>query len=199
MPNWCQNEVEITGDEATIKQVADIINANEEQLFQMNDFVPMPQHLDGTTSPDGSDNFQEALNGNRSIDYTNWYDWRLANWGTKWDLDENTQHDISDGRISLGFDTAWSPNDEFWVMFSQRYPSLVIKHNYLEEGMCFIGEATYTAGEEVYNHHSEITDKMYIKAGAIVGEDGEIDWDNEDNQCLNLWDVFPLEAQEVSA
>lgn len=195
MPNWCQNEVEITGDEATIKQVADIINANPDGLFQMNDFVPMPERLEETTSPDGSDNFMEALNSNREIEYTNWYDWRLAHWGTKWDLDENTQHNISDTEISLGFDTAWSPNCDFWELFSQRYPSLSIEHKYIEDGMSFIGESNYKAGE-IDNYHSQITDEMYIKAGAILGEDGEIDWDNEDNQSLNLWDVFPLQAQE---
>lgn len=191
MPNWCQNEVDITGDEATIKKIADIIEARGQ--FLMNDFVPMPQHLEGTTSPDGSDNFQEALNSNREISYTNWYDWRLAHWGTKWDLDENTQHNISETEIGLGFDTAWSPNCDFWELFTEKYPTLTVEHKYLEDGMEFIGEATYKQGQ-MDGFHTNITDDMYVKVGVILDDEGNFDWNAD--QDYNLWDLFPLRKEQ---
>lgn len=178
MPNWCMNEITIKGDEATIKEIATIIEANPDGLFQMNDFVPMPEELRDTTAPQDS---------------PNWYDWSISNWGTKWDLSENTQHTIDSNAISISFDTAWSPNCEFWATFSEKYPTLTIEHRYYEDGMSFIGEAYYEAGN-TDDYCQDLTPEMYVKAGAVLDEDGEVDWDNSD---IDLFTLFPLSELEL--
>ena len=40
-----------------------------------------------------------------------WYDWRLQNWDTKWDVPKDNIEivEINNGSIVIGFDTAWSP------------------------------------------------------------------------------------------
>jgi hypothetical protein len=173
MPNWCTNEIDISGDEATIKQITEIINANEFGIFQMNDFIPMPEELRNTTAPQ---------------DKPNWYDWANSNWGTKWDLDEETSVVSEDRRIGLGFNTAWSPNCSFWVAFSEKYPTVQIEHKYYEEGMSFIGEAFYEDGN-FEDNCQDITPKIWEKCGAVLDEEGEVDWDLSD---VNLFDAFPL-------
>jgi len=173
MPNWCSNEVDITGDEATIKEITEVVKANNYGLFQMNDFVPMPEELRNTTAPQ---------------DKPNWYDWCLANWGTKWDLGEEASLQIEDRRIGLGFDTAWSPNCDFWTAFSEKYPKAQISHRYYEEGMSFIGEAFYEDGG-FDDNCQDITDELLQKCGAVLDEDGYIDWDKSD---VCLFDAFPL-------
>ena len=56
-------------------------------------------------------------------DYTNWYDWVIANWGTQWDvgldddfsnLEINPQNNLE---LTLSFDTAWSPPIRFYESF----------------------------------------------------------------------------------
>ena len=40
----------------------------------------------------------------------NWYDWAIANWGTKWNGGEaDIDEDPNDDEILIRFDTAWSP------------------------------------------------------------------------------------------
>ena len=119
MPNWCSNEVDIVGDKETIKQVLEVVKNKDTGtgIFQMNDFVPMPEELKNTEAPK---------------DTPNWYNWCVSNWGTKWDLDEETQAVFEPTRIGLGFNTAWSPNCEFWTAFSEKYPTLEIHHRYYE-------------------------------------------------------------------
>lgn len=39
--------------------------------------------------------------------YRNWYDWSVANWGTKWNTYDNHIY-IDDDKIEVSFSTAWS-------------------------------------------------------------------------------------------
>ena len=189
MPNWCSNEVSISGKPEVIKQIADIIKNNPDG-FEMDDFVPMPEHLRETTSGVGGDsNFMKALNGDKTVEYDNWYHWSLANWGTKWDVSEaQVSYHPSGTSISIGYQTAWSPNGEFWTEFSSLHPVL-IQHQYLEEGMCFIGETDYQDGN-ADDYCIEISSEMYKEAGAILDDEGNVDWDKSAD--FDLFDIFPL-------
>jgi hypothetical protein len=139
----------------------------------MNDFIPMPEELRETTAPQDS---------------PNWYDWANSNWGTKWDLGEEAVAGFEPKSIGIGFNTAWSPNCAFWVGFSEKYPTVKISHKYYEEGMCFIGEASYENGD-FEDNCQDITAKIWERAGAVLDEDGEVDWDLSD---VDLFEAFPL-------
>ena len=73
--------------------------------------VPMPKELDDTTK--GTDG-----------DAVNWYDWRVTNWGTKWDIsDEGLEYvDNGDGTsvIQGWFDSAWAPPIEAYNTYGLR-------------------------------------------------------------------------------
>jgi hypothetical protein len=86
--------------------------------------------------------------------FTNWYDWRCANWGTKWNLDSSTTRVFEEREKSLaflqyGFDTAWSPPEAVVKELAKRYPELAIQLRYWEGGMCFQGRLRLK-GEKVY-------------------------------------------------
>lgn len=182
MPNWCENEVDITGDYEQLKELMteaskpnlSFDNGESKPKFLMDNLVPMPTELHET-------------NG--------WWDWRIDNWGTKWDLNQDyddTQVDYEEGdrEAGLTYQTAWAPNREFWKTVSKRFPKLVIDLRYLEEGMWFMGQDIYKAGELIaQEYYNDIPDDICVKAGAVFGEDGEIDWDESN---LHLWSVFPL-------
>jgi hypothetical protein len=77
-----------------------------------------------------------------------WWNWNIANWGTKWGVGGD---DVSIGKSGnsafVSFDTAWSPPMRIVEALSAKYPDLVVHIKYAEMGMGFIGENTFVAGE----------------------------------------------------
>lgn len=145
MPNWCNNVVEIEAiSQDMIARVAEA--AKKGSLLQ--EFIPCPQDLldtvCGSVGVDGSPaqtalEDQQALNV-KKYGYSTWYEWKIANWGTKWDIGECTVEEVegSDGfALTLTFDSAWSPP----VGAYEKLEALgfKIKAFYHEGGMQFAG------------------------------------------------------------
>ena len=138
MPNWCSNSITISGSTDTIKQLWDDAHVGDD-FGLLNAMVPMPKELDGTTK--GTDG-----------DAVNWYDWRVTNWGTKWDItDEGLEYvDNGDGTsvIQGWFDSAWAPPIEAYNTFLDDMDGCSIEATYEEGGMDFAG--IYTDGDDQY-------------------------------------------------
>jgi len=82
-----------------------------------------------------------------------WYNWNVANWGTKWDAAEvwhdRTTEEITElGSTSYNFDTAWGPAEAVIAALAEKFPTLRITHRYCEAGMGFAGEVQYLNGDE---------------------------------------------------
>lgn len=188
MPNWCSNEITITFDDTQELGafVSKFSNREDTQKF-FDLYVPTPKELLEVSHTGLNHNeFINAIVGNKSIEYTDWYNWRLAYWGTKWDVDV-VDLEVTDNTVRLSCDTAWSPATEFWVALSKQYLSATIEVQYLEEGMNFAGWQTIRNGELDDLYMNEIPIEMYVAAGATLNDKGEIDWDTSD---YNLWDVM---------
>jgi len=138
MPNWCNNSITISGSTDTIKQLWDDAHVGDD-FGLLNAMVPMPKELDDTT---------KGTNG----DALNWYDWRVTNWGTKWDVsDEGLEYvDNGDGTsvIQGWFDSAWGPPIEAYNTFLDDMDGCSIEATYEEGGMDFAG--IYTDGDDQY-------------------------------------------------
>ena len=138
MPNWCSNSITISGSTDTIKQLWDDAHVGDD-FGLLNAMVPMPKELDDTTK--GTDG-----------DAVNWYDWRVTNWGTKWDItDEGLEYvDNGDGTsvIQGWFDSAWAPPIEAYNTFLDDMDGCSIEATYEEGGMDFAG--IYTDGDDQY-------------------------------------------------
>jgi hypothetical protein len=119
MPNWCENRFVIAGnskDLDSINQVlADIESDSDSGFF--NVFFPTPQELlDQSTILE-----DEAIKANvEKYGAKDWYDWRIKNWGVKWDIKDPSplsyRREDGDGVsvIQFGADTPWSyPLDFF--------------------------------------------------------------------------------------
>jgi len=140
MPNWCSNQIIITGDYDTLVQLKSVCEAGEGLLQAIR---PMPEALRGTSSPTplpGQGNYkgpQPIVDG-----HDNWYDWAAANWGTKWDPEVHLEFiDNEDGTAEIQgwFDSAWSPPIEAFQSLAQDWDSCFIELLYEESGMCFVG------------------------------------------------------------
>ena len=137
MPNWCNNNIEITGPIDKIKALWDATQAEDGGL--LNAMVPMPVELKDTV---------KGSNG----DAVNWYDWSVTNWGTKWDVGlegiEYTDNGDGTATISGYFDSAWSPPIEAYNRFLEANEDCSLTGSYYEMGCDFAG--FYDNGDDEY-------------------------------------------------
>ena len=73
---------------------------------------------------------------------SNWYDWCLINWGTKWDCYNVGEWgvDSETSAATIYYETAWSPITIFWQTISQKYPDCEFRHEFADEGGGFLGK-----------------------------------------------------------
>jgi len=150
MPNWCSNTLQLRHDNPDMLNLA--VKACQEGNL-LNTFVPMPDALNITSGYVGADNSPEQLalvarqeENIKTYGYKDWYDWRIANWGTKWDLDTAVEDYTVDGErvVTVYFDSAWTPPIEAYRQMEKA--GFRICASYREEGMAFQG--TYEDGIE---------------------------------------------------
>lgn len=126
MPNWNENRLSIMDCSPELESYL------KENGLSFNKIKPTPPEL---------------LEGN------GWYDWRLQNWGTKWDLSEEEQRDVADQLISESADfqatfmTANSPPIEAIAALSEMFPHDQFTLDYFESGCWFAGTAVISQGE----------------------------------------------------
>ena len=137
MPNWCNNTLRITGPKAKIESLWQSARSGDD-FGLLQAMVPMPKALHDTTSPCEADEVLQKKYG-----ASNWYDWAVHNWGTKWDVsDEGLEYeDTEDGyaTISGWFDSAWAPPIEAYNKFLEENTDCNLESFYEEGGMDFAG------------------------------------------------------------
>ena len=76
----------------------------------------------------------------------NWYDWRVNNWGTKWEVCEfygvDRQHlndSLDESTISFSFSSAWAPPIGAYEKFVEDHEECSLKAYYYEGGCDFMG------------------------------------------------------------
>lgn len=142
MPNWCSNIVNITHDDPAM-----LVRAKEafEKGRLLQEFIPCPQALIDTEAayyPD-SDPRKAELEAREASNieqhgYRNWYDWNVANWGTKWDIGSEEGAEIVGDVLQLSFESAWSPPCEAYARLEDD-AGFAIEAFYYEPGMAFCG------------------------------------------------------------
>jgi len=137
MPNWCMNKLTVEHDD---KAMIDKFEKAYRADWTIETFLPTPRDPGDPTKLIGED---QAFGDNENTT-NNWYHWRIANWGTKWDIGCEAQNGAygleptrSGNELSVSFDTAWSPP----IGFYERLAVLGFKVNasYFEPGMSFCG------------------------------------------------------------
>jgi hypothetical protein len=102
--------------------------------------------------------------------YGNWYDFQVARWGTKWDVD---CHDIQvedDGlTVSTPFDSAWSPPMGIAEELVNRGLSVTLY--YYESGMGFVGKF-----EDGYDDCYELSGENSQTVRAAIGDELDDFW-----------------------
>jgi hypothetical protein len=127
MPNNCVNTLIVT-KEVLPELVEKYIHPNEagRSIFDFDRIIPIG-------------------------DVPNWYDQRLAKWGTKW-----VGYDVSVGDDRIDFFTAWAPPIPIVEKLAELHHGTVFRLEYYECGMAFRGVATAEwRGDEVILEEDE--------------------------------------------
>lgn len=117
MPNWVYNNIEVEEKYTEkLKQIAD------KGICQY--FKPQPKAYDDTlchtpSKEDNPDVFKLSQELLKLHGHTNWYDWRHANWGVKWDACMGEM----DGNI-YRFETPWeAPDKSIFKLLAEEIPN----------------------------------------------------------------------------
>ena len=157
MPNWCNNNFSITGNVESIK---DLWESAQKTGGLLSAIAPTPEILVDTVSPTPAD-IDPVLQRTMiaQTGYDNWYNWQVATWGTKWDVDLEGLEFIDNGDgtacIQGWFDSAWAPPIGAYEQLAQDFDSCVIECSYHEPGMDFAGFWSSENGDEYFEGISE--------------------------------------------
>lgn len=144
MPNWCGNWLEVSGEEPEVERFAKKarrVRATEKYdktELSLSKLLPEPDYKKTAVHP------TFPIMGGKKTDIVNedqsWWDWRIQNWGTKWDITATIEKK-RDGYRLYYFDSAWSPPVEWLETIAPKFPKLKFRLEYEEGGVGFKGEA----------------------------------------------------------
>lgn len=197
MPNHVISTVEILGHEDTIKKLKETVREKvEKDIFPLsfNKIIPMPENI-----------FRGSIGTEEKKKYgsSNWYDWSVSNWGTKWNAynqPEEEDIEILESRnnsldfisnkgatknklviIRYSFNTAWSPVPKVMRKLSEMFPDVKIKYAFIDEGYNFGGYEYFHNGTLVeckdYEKESQLKKvEKYVTAYGF--EEGKRDFED---------------------
>lgn len=158
MPNWCNNHMELQHEDATmISRAAEAFKKGA----LLNEFIPVPAELQIVAGCVGAKDSPEQvtleLQQKANVEkygYAHWWDFCVAEWGTKWDV--GSEHfglsvDASGKSLMASFDSAWSPPVEAYKKLEEL--GFTVKAMYYEGGMGFAG--IYENGSDDYFEFSD--------------------------------------------
>lgn len=146
MPNWCNNGITLRhADPAMIDRV---IKGQEGLLME---FLPTPKELTETVAGFMGEDKRAAHEAQQAANiekygYKDWYDWNVANWGTKWDVNLDSVEREDANTVRASFESAWSPPTTAYEKLMEL--GFEVTAYYYEPGMCFVGK--WENGEDEY-------------------------------------------------
>jgi len=130
MPNWCSNGITLRHEDPQMIDRA--AKALQEGKF-LQEFIPCPAELVEAVANFETNEAMVAKHG-----YSSWYDFNIANWGTKWDV-ESDNIEIEDANtLTASFDSAWSPPTTAYERLKALGFDVVAF--YYEPGMQYVGK-----------------------------------------------------------
>lgn len=112
---------------------------------------------------------KKAYQNKIKFGHSSWYDWCIANWGTKWNAYSFGEADAN----TMSFNTAWSCSMPVMTKLSEMFPDVHFNFAWADEDFGNnVGEVELRGGERTYeNIPTPFTKEAYEMAADIRGED----------------------------
>jgi hypothetical protein len=129
MPNWCNNNITISGPAETIRQLWDTAQTAHEFTVEVDgeEITKREFGLLNAMAPIGDWDYGTAVD----------------TWGTKWDVNDEgleiIEHGNGTAEITGWFDSAWAPPIGAYEKFIEANEDCEISASYYEMGMDFAG------------------------------------------------------------
>ena len=176
MPNWCANGITLRhADPTMIERAAKALSAG--QFLQ--EFIPCPKELLEAVANFSTNEAMVAKHG-----YSSWYDFNIANWGTKWDVSADNAEIVDANTLTAGFDSAWAPPIEAYNKLLEL--GFEIEAFYYEPGMQYVGK--WADGiDEYYELGGETSETVREAIGAELDDyfcisESMADWEEENQE-----------------
>lgn len=177
MPNWCNNHITLTHKDPAMIERAFTALCNGRFL---QEFIPCPQELTDTVAGFPAEDRREAHEAQmaRNIEkygHKDWYDWQVANWGTKWDVggDDGLIQKLDDNTMEASFDSAWSPPTTAYEQLCAQGFEITAYYN--EPGMGFCGKWSGNE-EDFYDDYFEYSGETSETVRDLIGEELDEFW-----------------------
>jgi hypothetical protein len=165
---------------------------NGEGLLQ--EFIPVPEDLRNIVAgsvpveQEAAHKAKEQANRDK-YGYTNWYDYCINEWGTKWDIGANGDpaQDIPGG-LMLGFESAWSPPIGAYEKLTEQ--GFRIRAMYYEPGMAFAG--VWEEGSDNYYEYgglysAGIAEALPVELDEAFGiSESAAEWEAENEENIDI-------------
>lgn len=154
MPNWCNNYLKLEGSPGLIDRAKRAIERDE----LCNEFFSLPADLKDAVTPTQVGDEAAAEARREMYGYSNWYEFCVNEWGTKWDISGGVIQEEGDGYLIATFDTAWSPPIALMEKLEGHgFTSVCI--DYFEPGMNFVGQWN-NGCDECYEIDENVPEEM---------------------------------------
>ncbi|WP_337484741.1 LPD28 domain-containing protein [Porcipelethomonas sp.] len=167
MPNHVTNIIELNGDRLEIKNLLETIKNDEIGLgsIDFEKIIPMPDNI---YRGDLGSKERELYGQN------NWYDWSLANWGTKWNAYGYDEIKNNNPKEKITFLTAWAAPHPIMEKLAEMYPEVNIQHEWADEDIGMnCGRYCYSKGERVEEYFPEAQKDRIEFAVSVMNIDPE--------------------------
>lgn len=169
MPNWCENKIIVVGK----KDIIDNLTAQMKKIHEEDSnagffehYIPTPPELLNVESPNRDE--ISAKKFSNKYGATDWYQWRIDNWGTKWDISHisyvNSFEDYDKFGVQINCDTAWAPPENGLQKLSEIFKDTYFYCEFTEPGMGFQGYASFmngqSVGAETVDYYMKVDDLM---------------------------------------
>lgn len=175
--SFCNEDYTYTPEQfqAALDKVKNTVEKLKEPILTMNNIVPMPMEFYVDR--------QNTIDENGKGCGADWYDWHIANWGTKWDICDadassfleeikelEALADDEETTIGFSYATAWSPPEAFLCAASKKYPDVRLNCTYEEESGAYYVDTTWENGEEDEHYSTENEVDWRIYQGNSIDE-----------------------------
>ena len=168
---------DMQGNEIVVEVYRDIINDWDIQSSISRGEIPPEPIPCNNATPDQQEELRQKYGS------SNWYDWNLDNWGTKWDCSDS--HYTEEDKI-LQFQTAWACPEKIIAEMKLVFPDLRFDGSYADEdfgsNVGYIEDGLLYPLENLSEEACETAATLWGHEGYYDDEEGRWIFDGEEDE-----------------